>query len=94
MSNEDKSKELAEDWKRTYFVYEKCGGSGEDDSYEECYETAKEMAAWKDAQLDKAFEKALKHHQNKLKEGKITQYGMDNVFAFVENVRFCLAHDC
>ena len=58
------------------------------------YKLLMEMAAWKDAQLDKAFDKALEHHQNKLKEGKITQYGMDNVFAFVENVRYLLSHDC
>ena len=51
MTNEEKARELAEDWKRTYWVYEKCGGTGEDDSFEECYEAAKEMAEYKDKQI-------------------------------------------
>lgn len=53
-----------------------------------------EMARWKDSQFDRAFDKALEHQTNKLKEGKITQYGMDNVLAFVENVRYLLSHEC
>lgn len=53
-----------------------------------------EAMKWKDEQLNQAFDKALEHHSNKLKEGKITQYGMDNVFAFVENVRYFLEHGC
>ena len=54
------------------------------------YKLLMEMAAWKDEQLAQAIDKALEHHTNKLKEGKITQYGMDNVFAFVQNVRTLL----
>ena len=92
MSNEEKAKSL---W--YHFCTEKsCGG------YDDCKLCSKaqshpqlmEMATWKDTQLDKAFDKALEHHANKLKEGKITQYGMDNVFAFVENVRYILSHEC
>lgn len=51
---------------------------------------ALEMAQWKDKQLDDAIEKATEHQAKFLKEGKITQYGMDNVFAFIHNLRHFL----
>ena len=89
MSNEEKALKLADlsktpDEEDRYFISNRC----------QVYDKCLEMAQWKDSQFDMAFDKALEHHANKLKEGKITQYGMDNVFAFVENVRYILAHEC
>lgn len=80
MTNEEKTKELAD------FLYFKLSYI----DYGTLTEKFLEMAKWKEQQLDEAIDKALEHHSNKLKEGKITQYGMDNVFAFVQNIRTLL----
>lgn len=51
-NNEQKAKELAEKNSCYYNVYQKCGGETVDEfSYDECYQTALEMAEWKDKQL-------------------------------------------
>ena len=51
-TNEEKAKELAENNGRYYYVYQKCGGDTvEEFSYDECYQTALEMAEWKDKKL-------------------------------------------
>lgn len=55
MTNEEKSKEIAENNKRTYYVFSRFlgGDTEEDDSQDECYQSAMEMAKWKDEQFQK-----------------------------------------
>ena len=87
MTNEEKARQIAIEFGKDYSDF---AGYTEVKSCTECYESALEMAEYKDKQLNQAIDKALEHHSKKLKEGKITQYGMDNVFAFVQNVRTLL----
>jgi hypothetical protein len=48
---------------------------------------ARQMAQWKDKQLDSAIDKALERNGEFLKAGKITQYGYDIAFATIQNIR-------
>lgn len=43
---EAKAKEIAGRFKMTYDVYDKCGGTTEEDSFDECYESAKCAIEW------------------------------------------------
>lgn len=48
---------------------------------------ARQMAQWKDEQLDIAIDKVLQRNGEFLSEGKITQYGFDMAFATIQNIR-------
>ena len=52
MTNEEKSKKIAEQNLMTYVALENDGGTYEVNSEDECYQSAMEMAEWKD---DKFF---------------------------------------
>ena len=52
MTNEDKAKEIATENKMTYLEMENDGGVYDVDSFDECEQSAIEMAQWKDEQFN------------------------------------------
>lgn len=80
MNNEEKTKKIVDS------VF-KSGLNTNRSFYDMAYNSALEMAKWKDEQLDSAIDKALERNGDFLKQGKITQYGYDIAFATIQNIR-------